>query len=139
MAGYTNFGAGNLTYTIFKGAVVVCDVSDTDGYVRDADSGVNAANTDIFAGIAIERQDVTSNDTADGSVEISCAVNGVWGFPVNGIAVTDLGATIFATDDDLPQTASANKIAIGKLVGIDATYAWIDISDYAGKVSTETT
>jgi hypothetical protein len=139
VAGYTNFGNGNTAHTIFKGSVVVCDVSDTDGYVRAAAAAVNAAATDIFAGIAAERQQVTSSDLADGSKLVTCYVNGIWGFPVNGLAITDLGATVFATDDDLPQAASANKIAIGKLVDVDATYAWVDISDYAGKVSTETT
>lgn len=139
MAGYTNYGAGNTAHTIYKGAPVICDVSDTDGYVRSTAAALAVAATDIFLGIAIERQDVLSGDTADGSVEVSVAVNGVWGFPVNGLAVTDLGATVFMTDSDLPQAASAGKIAIGKLVAIDATYAWVDIHDYAGKVSAETT
>lgn len=139
LAGYTNFGNGNTAHTVYKGAVVVCDVSDTDGYARAASAAVNAVATDIFLGIAAERQDVTSGDLADGAVECTVYVNGVWGFPLNGLAVTDLGATVFATDSDLPQMASANKIAIGKLVDVDATYAWVDIHDYTFKVSAETT
>lgn len=141
MAGYTNFAGGNTAHSIYKGSVVVCDVTDTDGYVRamPLSSSTAMTSSDIFAGVAIEKQDVTSSNTADGSVVVTCAVNGVWGFPVGGLAITDLGATIFASDDNTATSTSANNIAIGKLVDVDATYAWIDISDYAGKVSTETT
>ena len=34
LAGYTNFGDGNTAHTVYKGSVVICDVSDTDGYFR---------------------------------------------------------------------------------------------------------
>lgn len=139
LAGYTNFGGGNTAFTVFKGAVVMCDVSDTDGYARDMDSGVTVAATDLFLGIAAERQDVTASDTADGSKEMTVYVNGTWGFPLNGLAITDLGATIFADDDDLPTATTLANLAIGKLVDVDATYAWVDISDYTFKVSAETT
>lgn len=139
LAGYTNFGGGNTAFTVYKGAFVLSDVSDTDGYARDDDSGLAVAATDVFLGIAAERQDVTAIDTADGAKEMTVFVNGVWGLPLNGLAITDLGATVFATDDNLPQTASAGKVAVGKLVDVDAAYAWVDISDYTFKVSAETT
>lgn len=139
MAGYTNFAGGNAAYTIYKGAIVMCDVSDTDGYVRDMDSGVTVATGDIFAGVALERQEVAAADAADGSVEITVAVNGVWGFPKGSLAITDLGATAFADDDNVITSTATANLAIGKIVDVDATYVWVDISDYAGKPSAETT
>ncbi len=39
LAGYTNFSSGSTVHTVYKGSVVVCDVSDTDGSTRTAISG----------------------------------------------------------------------------------------------------
>ena len=139
LAGYTNFGGGTTAFTVYKGAVVFCDVDDTDGYFRDGDSSVTYANTDVFGGIALEQQKVTSADTADGSVEITVAVNGEWAFPIASLTITDIGAVIYATDDDAVQSSTSDGIAIGILVDVDATYAWIDIAGYAGRVSSTTT
>jgi hypothetical protein len=139
LAGYTNFGGGNTVHTVYKGAPVICDVSDTDGYARATAAALVVVPTDVFLGVAAERQDVTATDTADGSKECTVYVNGVWGFPVGALAITDLGATVFATDSDLVQAASLQKIAIGKLVDVDTVYAWVDISDYTFKPSAETT
>lgn len=138
LAGYTNFGAGNTAFTVYKGAIVMCDVSDTDGYARDMDSGVTVTTSDLFLGVAAERQDVTINDTADGSKVMTVYTNGVWGFPVGGLAITDLGATIFADDDNVVTSTATGNLAIGKLVDVDASYAWVDISDYTFKASAET-
>lgn len=140
LAGYTNFGAGTLTHSVYKGSVLVCDVSDTDGYYRACplSSSVNLASGDIFGGIALERQDVTSSDTADGSVEVTAAVNGVWGFPVASLAITDIGAPIYASDDASVTTTSTNNLWIGHLVDVDGTYAWIDIARAAGMPNSAT-
>lgn len=139
LAGYTNFSGGSTAFTVFKGAVVFSDADDTDGYFRDGDSSVTYSSSDVFGGIALEQQKVTSSDTADGSVEITVAVNGEWGFPIASLAQTDIGAVIYAADDDAVQSSTSDALAIGILVDVDATYAWIDISDYAGKVSSTTT
>lgn len=139
LAGYTNFGGGSTAFTVYKGAIVMCDVSDTDGYARDMDSTVTVATGDIFLGVAAEQVSVTSADTADGSKEMTVFVNGVWGFPIGSLAITDLGATIFADDDNVVTSTATSNLAIGKLVDADASYAWVDISDYAFKASAETT
>jgi len=139
LAGYTNFGGGSTAFTVFKGAVVACDVSDTDGYFRDGDSGVTWASGDIFGGVALEKQAVTSDNTADGSVLVSVAVDGVWGFPKNSLAQTDVGAPVYATDDGaVVGSSSSNTLWIGDLTEVDATYAWIDISRAAGKPNLST-
>jgi hypothetical protein len=140
LAGYTNFGAGTLAHTVYKGSVVVCDVSDTDGYFRACplSSSVNLAAGDIFGGIAIEQVAVGSADAADGSKEVTVAVNGEWGFAVGALAITDLGAPAYASDDDTITTTSTNNLWVGTIVDVDATYVWIDISRAAGQLNSAT-
>lgn len=130
LAGYTNYAGGSTVFTVYKGAPVMCDVSDTDGYGAPKLSGINAASGDIFMGIALEKVSVTSSDTADGSKVVSVATNGVFGFPKGSIAITDIGAPCYMSDDATAQTSSTNSIAIGTIVGVDGTYAYVDISDY---------
>lgn len=136
LAGYTNYGAGSVAHTVYKGSVVISDVSDTDGYFSKMGAASGAVG-DIFGGIAIERQDVGSGDAADGSKWVTVAVDGVWAFPKGAIAQTDIGAPIYVSDDGTAVTAvgaGANQW-IGYLVEVDATYAWIDISRATGMVN----
>lgn len=132
LAGYTNFGSGSTEHTVFKGSIVICDVSDTDGYFRacPAASTTNAATGDIFGGIAVEKQKVLSGDTADGAVELSVARDGVWGFPVGSIAITDVGAIAYADDDDTVTTTRTAKYLLGMIEGVDATYVWVNIQPF---------
>jgi hypothetical protein len=140
LAGYTNFGAGSVAHTVYHGSVVVCDVSDTDGYFRACPAGAttNSAAGDIFGGIALERVDVTSSNTADGSKEVTVARDGVWGFAKGSVAQTDVGAAIYASDDQTVTTTSTNNFWIGYLVEVDSTYAWVDISRAAGMANSAT-
>lgn len=139
LAGYTNFSGGSTAHSVYHNSLVACDVSDTDGYFRAIATGVTWTSSDVFGGVAVEKQDVTSADTADGSKEITVAVDGVWGFPKNSLAITDMGAVVYAADETVFQSSSSAALAVGILVAVDATYAWVDISDYAGKVSSTTT
>ena len=130
LAGYTNFGAGTVAHTVYDGSIVVCDVSDTDGYFRACplSSSVNAASGDIFGGIALEKVSVTSDDTADGSKVCSVARNGVWGFAKGSVAITDIGAPAYASDDDTITTTSTNNFFVGDIEDVDATYVWVNIA-----------
>lgn len=128
LAGYTNRGSGNVAYTTYHGSIVACDISDTDGYFGPLD--FTPATGDIFGGIAMERQDIGSGDTADGAKNLTVAKDGIWGFAQGSLAVTDVGAPIYATDDDTITTTSTNALLIGRLVGVDGTYAWVDISKH---------
>jgi predicted RecA/RadA family phage recombinase len=130
LAGYTNFGAGTIAHAVYKGSIVVCDVSDTDGYGRAAplSSSVNAASGDLFLGVAAEYVSVTSADTADGSKKVLVYRNGVWGFPKGSVAQTDIGAAAYASDDQTITTTSTNNFFVGDIVEVDATYVWVDIS-----------
>ena len=130
MAGFTNFGGGTEAHTVYKGSLTVCDVSDTDGYIRAVPltSSVNMAGGDIFTGVAAEQQKVTSADLADGSVEVSLYINGIWGFAVGSLAVDDIGAAMYASDDQTVTSSSSNTLWIGYLVKVEDSKAWVDIS-----------
>lgn len=128
LAGYTNRGGGSVAFTVYKGAVLVCDISDTDGYFGPKD--MNCGSGDIFGGVAMEKQAVTSGDTTDGSVVCTVAMNGVWGFAKGSCALTDIGAVAYASDDDTITTTSTNAIAVGIIVDVDDIYVWVDIHDY---------
>lgn len=129
LAGYTNFGGGNAGHTVFKGSLVMSDVSDTDGYFRAVPltSGTAAAADDIFGGIAAERQDVGASDLTDGSVTITVYRNGQWGFTKGSLAQTDVGAPAYATDDDTISTTANNNLWVGIIEEVDANYAWVNI------------
>ena len=122
LAGYTNFGAGTVAHTVYKGSVVVCDVSDTDGYFRAAG--------DRCGGIALEKVAVTSSDTADGSKLVTVAVDGEWGFAKGSLAITDVGADAYASDDQTITTTSSNNFKVGRITDVDGTYVWVDIKPY---------
>ena len=139
MAGYTNFGGGTTAFTIYKHSIVFCDQSDTDGYFRDVDGAVAATTSDIFGGISVEKQAVTSSDLADGSVNISVRTNGIVGLPKGSIAQTDIGAIAYATDDTVITTDANDTLAIGLIKEVDSTYVWVAIENYAGMVSSTTT
>ena len=140
LAGYTNFGGGSTGHTVFKGSLMVCDVSDTDGYFRAVplSSSVNMATTDIFGGIAAERQDVGASDTADGSVTVTVYRNGQWGFAKGSLAQTDIGAPAYASDDDTITTTDTNNLWVGIIEAVDATYVWVNIEPAFMRLSSAT-
>ena len=122
LAGYTNFAGGSTAHTVYNGSIVMCDISDTDGYYRamPLSSSTAAAAGDIFGGVAIEKQEVTSANTGDGSVECSVARNGWWGFAKGSLAITDVGTAAYASDDDTITTVTTNNLWVGY---IQASYA----------------
>ena len=130
LAGYTNYASGTTAYTVYAGAPVVDDVSDTDGYFRDCPTGssVNSATGDVFGGIAAETVAVTSADTADGSKRLTVFRNGVWGFPKGNCAQTDIGAPAYASDTNTVTTTSSNNYWIGMIEEMDDTYVWVNIA-----------
>lgn len=138
LVGYTDYQAGTLAYTAYKGAIMMMDVSDKDGYAQPMLSSITAASGDVFLGIAEEKVSVGASDAADGSKEILVNQNGLIGFPKGSLAVTDIGAPIYATDDQTIQTSSSNALWIGTLKNVDDTYAWVDISHAAGRTNTAT-
>lgn len=138
LVGYTNYQAGSTAYTVYKGAIMMMDVSDVDGYGQPMQSTITAASGDIFLGIAEEKVSITSSDTSDDTKDVLIATSGLWGFPVGSLAVTDIGAPIYASDDTTITTTSTNALWIGTLVNVDATYAWVNIGHAAGRTNTAT-
>lgn len=128
LAGYTNYGGGNTGYSVYKGSILMCDVTDTDGYF--APKAANAAAGDIFGGIAVEGQVVDASTLADGSVECSVLASGVVGFPKGALAQTDIGAIAYASDDNTITTTNTNNLPIGIIERVDDVYAWVRIDDY---------
>lgn len=126
LAGYTNRGSGDTAFTVYKGAPLNCDVDDTDGYFGPKD--MNAASGDVFGGIAAEKVAVTSSDTADGSKKCTVYRNGVWGFPVGSVAITDIGAAAYASDTNTITTTSTNNQWVGVIEDVDSTYVWVNIA-----------
>ena len=57
LAGYTNFGGGSTAHTVFKGSLVMSDVSDTDGYFRAVplSSSTAMVSGDVFGGMGCWR------------------------------------------------------------------------------------
>lgn len=137
LAGYTNFSGGSTAHTVYKGSIVVSDNSDTAGYFRAA-FAVTYTTSDIFGGIAVEHAEVTSSNTADGSVSVACATDGIWAFPVGSIAQTSVGLPVFASDDATVTTTNTNNLRIGYLVGVDSTYAYVDIEKAVGIANVNT-
>ena len=140
LTGYTNHAGGSTNNEIFHGSMVVSDVSDADGYFRAVPltSSTNMASGDIFGGVAIDHALADSTQTADGAVSVSVAVTGVFGFAVGSLAVTDIGAPAYASDDDTIGTSSTNTLWVGTIVAVDSTNVWVDISHAAGRTNTAT-
>ena len=136
LAGYTNYRSTE-AHTVYKGSVVCCDESDTDGYFHApiAIATVLADPADVIGGIAMEKVAVTSGDLADGLKEVTVAVNGVWGFALGSLDITDIGAPVYAQDDDSVTDSSTNAWWIGTVTAVDATYIWVDISKACGQLN----
>ena len=111
---------------VYIGSILISDVSANDGYVRALPSGT-AASGDIFAGVSLERISIASGDS-DGDKVVSSARDGAWGFAVGSLAITDIGAAAYASDDDVITTTSTNNQWVGYIVDVDATYVFVDIS-----------
>jgi len=140
MVGYTNMGSGDEVQTIYKGAVVCIEPDDVDGYVQANLSGLTPDSAFVFAGIALEKKATVAADTGDGDVKIAVAMGGVWAFAVGstGIAVTDIGAPVYASDDQTLTTSNSAALWIGTIRFVDSDWIWVNIAHAAGRTNTAT-
>ncbi len=101
--------------TIFRGSAVGLDAGDQ--FAQPLETG------DVFLGIAIEQ--VTSG--AVGGVETcKVQVGGAFELPVASVAITDVGASVSATDDNTFVVAGAAESTIGRIIHVPATgTAWV--------------
>lgn len=138
LVGYTAYQGGNTAYTVYKGAVMMVDVSDVDGYAQPMRSGITAATGDVFLGFAAEKVTITSADASNGAKRILIEQPDLVKIPIGSLAVTDMGDEIFATDDNTFGTATSG-LAVGTLEYIDADgNAWLNCRTHYGKVSANT-
>jgi len=135
LIGYTNKAGGDVAHEVYKGSFVFYDANDTEGYRRIV--AANTAAADTVGGIAIERQSVTSEITADAQKYVTVAIDGVWAFPLGSISIADVGKDIYLSDDNVATTTENSNLHlwIGKLASVDATYAWVDIEPACGKLN----
>ena len=123
---------GATAHTIYHGSIVISKTA-TIGYFEKCAAAGSAA-TDVFGGIALERQDMTAAG-ANGDIWVTIATNGTFGFPKGAIAQTDVGKKAYASDDGTVTTTSAGNYAIGYIEEVDSTYAWINIEKYSMQVN----
>lgn len=92
---------------IYEGAMV--GESSSTGTARPLQAG------DVFRGFAVRRADNSAGSASDINVRIR--QRGVVRIPVTGVSgAADLGATVYASDDDTATLSSTNNSAIGKIV-----------------------
>jgi hypothetical protein len=138
LVGYTAYQSGNTAYTCYKGAVMMVDIDDVDGYAQPMQSGITAATGDIFLGFAAEQVSITSADTANDTKRILIDQPDLVKIPIGSLAVTDMGDEIFATDDNTFGTATSG-LAVGTLEYIDDEgSAWLNCRSHYGQVSANT-
>jgi len=138
LAGYTNYYGGNVENIVYKGSIVVCDITDTPGYYHApiAIATTNAAADDVIGGIAMEKKSVLAANTADGSKHITVAVDGVWKFEnQDTLTIADEGKPAYAEDDDRVNATSTNAWWIGYIINVDADFIWVDIKPACGALN----
>jgi hypothetical protein len=105
---------------IYKGAMV--SPAAADGYAH----GLVAAEK--FLGVAEEKADNSAG--ADGAIEVVCLAAGTVRFTgQSGFAQTNLGATVYASDDATLTTTSAGNSAVGTIVRVEsASIIWVKLN-----------
>ena len=103
--------------TIFKGAHVMIDA----GYLKPSATGAASYG----AGMALEDIDNSAGSDGDlwAKVDIVETVK-LDGF--TGLAITDVGKTAYASDDQTFSVTQGNDIPVGKIIGyVSATTFWV--------------
>ncbi|MCE5243699.1 MAG: hypothetical protein ABFD98_00945 [Syntrophobacteraceae bacterium] len=104
---------------IFAGSLVCLNAG---GYAVPA---ADAANFK-FVGVAREQADNSSG--ANGDLTVRVRRKGVFRFAASGMALTDIGANVNASDDQTVAKATTNNVACGKIAEfLSATEVGVDI------------
>src|SRR5581483_376685 len=127
---------GGVAATIYKGGIILQDVSDSQ-YAQKHQSTITAAATDVFLGIAAEGISVAASD-ADGAKTVRVWRKGVFAFAKGALTIGDRGKAVYASDDHTITLTSTNNLWIGYLVDVDSTYAWVEIDRAAGMLNAAT-
>ena len=107
--------------TVLKGTLVQL----ASGYAED----MTKAASLIFAGVAYEQ--IQNSTATDGAVRVKVYREGIFEFVLASAAVTDIGAVVYALDNQTVTKTSTNATAVGKIVAVENTNkAFIDIRGY---------
>lgn len=116
-----NYAAGAVK--IFKGTLVSRRVGD--GYAYPARSGTS---TDVFLGVSFEYVD--NSGGAAGALSLRVEKEGSYVFLQSGFAQTDIGATVYASNDNTVTKTSSNNQAVGTVTEIiDTTHCRVLINN----------
>jgi len=106
---------------LYQGAMAM-QVVGTGYAVRAADTANGR-----FIGIVVEEANETS--AVDGGAIVRCYTEGVFPITLASAAITDIGKTVYATDDNVVALTSTNLVAVGTVVGLAGTnLAWVKIT-----------
>jgi len=106
---------------LYQGAMAM-QVVGTGYAVRAADTASGR-----FIGIVVEEANETS--AVDGGAIVRCYTEGVFPITLASAAITDIGKTVYATDDNVVALTSTNLVAVGTVVGLAGTnLAWVKIT-----------
>lgn len=104
---------------IYRGAMVVYN---TAGYLAPASTSAGV----VFAGISEEEVDNSGGSAGD----LNCRYKkeGIYLFTGAGLAQTDVGVQVYASDDQTVTKTSTNNAAVGKIVEfVSATQVWVKL------------
>lgn len=94
-----------------------------------AEGGINGG-ANKFAGMVVNKVDNSAGSNGDKDVEFKR--RGLVKFTGSGFAITDVGVTIYATDNFTVTKTSTNNVAVARIVEfVSATQVWGDIEDFA--------
>jgi len=106
---------------IYRGAL--CKIN-AGGYIAPC----VAEASSFFAGVAYAKCDNSAG--AAGDVECEIMTEGMFLLTAAGMAITDVGSPVYATDDNLVSTTDAgNEQLVGKIMSIvSATQIWVKLA-----------
>ena len=95
---------------IYKGAL--CKIN-ADGYLEACSAEAGA----VFAGVAYEG--VSNASGANGAVDARVMTEGILPFAATGLAATNVGNVVYATDDNTVQTAAGTNLQkVGRITEV---------------------
>ena len=96
--------------TLYKETLISARVAD--GYAYSSRSGTA---TDIFLGVAMETK---TNGAVAGATLLKVWKEGIFVFNASGLAQTDIGAAVYASDNDTVTKTSTNNQLVGYITEV---------------------
>jgi predicted RecA/RadA family phage recombinase len=110
-----------ISKTIYKWTLV--GINTSTGYAEAKDASGNR-----FAGVSSGK---VVNGTTAGAYRAEVYRKGCFPFIMSGVAITDIGAEVYSTDDQTVTTSSAGSATkVGRIMDFETNIAWIDIGGY---------